>query len=112
MNSLDSLRAGVEIEFPPDGLRKRLDAKRPLRVKLGFDPTAPDLHLGHAVVLRKLRDFQNAGHKVTVIIGDTTALIGDPSGRNKLRPPLTREKVGENAKTYLDQLGLILDVSK
>jgi tyrosyl-tRNA synthetase len=112
MNSLDSLRAGVEIEFPPDGLRKRLDAKRPLRIKLGFDPTAPDLHLGHAVVLRKLKDFQKAGHEVTVIIGDTTAMIGDPSGRNKLRPPLTREKIEENSRTYLAQLRLILDVSK
>jgi tyrosyl-tRNA synthetase len=111
MNSLDSLTAGVEIEFPPDGLRKKLEEKRPLRVKLGFDPTTPDLHLGHAVVLRKLKEFQEADHEVTVIIGDTTAMIGDPSGRNKSRPPLTREQVQANSKTYLDQLGLVLDVS-
>ena len=81
----------------------------PLRVKLGVDPTAPDLHLGHAVPLRKLRQFQDLGHTVVLIIGDFTALIGDPSGRNTTRPPLTREQIDANAQTYIDQAFQILD---
>jgi tyrosyl-tRNA synthetase len=88
------------------------EAGRPLRVKLGVDPTSTDLHLGHAVVFRKLRQFQDFGHQVVLIIGGFTAQIGDPSGRNTTRPPLTPEQVSANAKTYLDQMGLILDVEQ
>ncbi|NLF83951.1 MAG: tyrosine--tRNA ligase [Candidatus Gastranaerophilales bacterium] len=93
-------------------LKKSADTDKPLRVKLGLDPTRPDLHLGHSVVLRKLKHFQNAGHKIVLIIGGATAMIGDPSGKSETRPPLTREEVEENAKTYLDQVGKIIDVSK
>ncbi len=82
---------------------------RPLRVKLGMDPTAPDLHLGHAVVLRKLREFQDFGHKAILIVGDFTAMIGDPTGKKKTRPTLSREQVDANAATYLQQAGKILD---
>ena len=93
-------------------LKDRLNSGKKLRVKLGADPTAPDLHLGHYVVLRKLRDFQELGHIVVFIIGDFTALIGDPSGRSKTRPPLTREQIEENAKTYFEQVFTILDKDK
>ncbi len=93
-------------------LKERLNSGKKLRVKLGADPTAPDLHLGHYVVLRKLRDFQELGHIVVFIIGDFTALIGDPSGRSKTRPPLTREQIEENAKTYFEQVFTILDKDK
>lgn len=89
-------------------LRKGVD----LRIKLGADPTAPDLHLGHAVVLRKLRQFQELGHTVVFIIGDYTALIGDPSGKSKTRPPLDPKKIAKNAKTYFKQVGKILDLKK
>lgn len=85
---------------------------KPLRVKLGIDPTSTDLHVGHAVVVRKLRQFQDYGHQVVLIIGGFTAQVGDPSGRNTTRPPLTADEVASNAKTYLDQMGLILDLSK
>ena len=110
------LLANVAIAEPEDGLRDKLALaeaeSRPLRVKLGFDPTAPDLHLGHAVVLQKLRDFQDAGHQIVVIIGDFTASIGDPTGRNKLRPPLTDDEIARNAETYLAQLGKVVDVDR
>jgi tyrosyl-tRNA synthetase len=85
---------------------------RPLRIKLGLDPTAPDLHLGHTVVLNKLRQLQDLGHTVIFLIGDFTAMIGDPSGRNVTRPPLTREQIEQNAKTYFEQASLVLDASK
>ncbi|UWQ20470.1 tyrosine--tRNA ligase [Jannaschia sp. W003] len=107
------LLANAAIVEPEDGVAAKLrlaeSEGRPLRVKLGFDPTAPDLHLGHAVVLQKLRDFQEAGHRIVVIIGDFTASIGDPTGRNKLRPPLTAEEIDANAETYLAQLGKVVD---
>ncbi len=93
-------------------LIKSRKEKRPLRVKMGFDPTAPDLHLGHSVGLRKLRDFQNLGHEVFFLIGDFTGRIGDPTGKNKTRPPLTEEQVALNAKTYTDQVFKILDPQK
>lgn len=86
--------------------------KRPLRIKLGADPTSPDLHLGHAVVLHKMREFQEMGHHVIFVIGDFTAMIGDPSGRNKVRKPMTVEQVKENSQTYVDQVSKILDISK
>ena len=113
---LDPLLANVAIMEPEDGVTQKLALAaaegRPLRVKLGFDPTAPDLHLGHAVVLGKLRDFQEAGHTIVVIIGDFTASIGDPTGRNKLRPPLTAEAIERNAETYLAQLGRVVDTDR
>jgi tyrosyl-tRNA synthetase len=93
-------------------LGEKLRANRPLRVKLGVDPTSADLHLGHTIILRKLRDFQEAGHQAVLIIGDFTALIGDPSGRSVTRPTLTREEVEKNAKTYREQAFKILEQSK
>jgi tyrosyl-tRNA synthetase len=85
---------------------------RPLVVKLGVDPSSPDLHIGHTVQLRRLRAFQDAGHRAVLIIGDYTAMVGDPSGRNKTRPQLTLEDVERNARTYLDQAGKVLDLEK
>src|SRR5690349_11679458 len=84
----------------------------PLRIKLGLDPTAPDLHLGHTVVLNKMRQLQNLGHQVIFLIGDFTSMIGDPSGRNATRPPLTREQIELNAQTYFKQASLVLDPTK
>jgi tyrosyl-tRNA synthetase len=84
----------------------------PLRIKFGLDPTAPDLHLGHTVVFTKMRQLQDLGHTVIPLIGDFTSMIGDPSGRNSTRPPLTREQIAANAQTYLEQIGLVLDMSK
>ena len=81
----------------------------PLRIKLGLDPTAPDIHIGHTVVLNKMRQLQDLGHQVIFLIGDFTSMIGDPSGRNVTRPPLTREQIEENAKTYFSQASLVLD---
>jgi tyrosyl-tRNA synthetase len=100
----------------PDALRARLEESRktgvPLRIKAGFDPTAPDLHLGHTVLMRKLRHFQQLGHTVIFLIGDSTALIGDPTGRNVTRKPLTREEIEANAETYKEQVFRILDPQK
>jgi len=93
-------------------LAEKLRANRPLRVKLGVDPTSADLHLGHTIILRKLRDFQELGHQAVLIIGDFTALIGDPSGRSATRPTITREEVNRNAATYREQAFKILDQSK
>ncbi|MGQ9456387.1 MAG: tyrosine--tRNA ligase [Armatimonadota bacterium] len=108
-------RGTVEI-VPEDGLKaklkKSLETGKPLKVKLGLDPTAPDIHLGNAVVLRKMRQFQDLGHEVTIIIGDFTAAIGDPSGRSITRPQLSEEEIRHNAKTYYDQYCLILDPAK
>jgi tyrosyl-tRNA synthetase len=98
--------------IPGDGLKALLEEGRPLRIKLGFDPTRPDLHIGHAVVLRKLKQFQDLGHTIIVIIGDFTAQIGDPTGKEETRPPLTKEEVAANAQTYCDQLWRILDQSR
>ena len=92
-----------------DHLRSRLERGDKLRVKLGLDPTAPDLHVGHLVVLDALRSFQDDGHVVVLIVGDYTALIGDPSGRSETRPVLSREQIDANAKTYVDQIYLVLD---
>lgn len=87
------------------------DTNTPLRVKLGMDPTRPDLHLGHTVVMRKLREFQQLGHKIVLIVGGATAMVGDPSGKSETRPALTKEQVEENAKSYFDQMSKVLDVS-
>src|SRR3954454_22830769 len=94
--------------LPEGALAERLAAGRPLRVKLGLDPTASDLHLGHTVVLQKLREFQDAGHTVVLIVGDFTARVGDPSGRSVLRPMLSFEEIDEHARTYLAQAGRVL----
>lgn len=88
------------------------DTKTPLRVKLGMDPTRPDLHLGHTVVMRKLREFQKLGHQIVLIVGGATAMVGDPSGKSETRPALTKEQVDENAKSYFEQMSKVLDVSK
>ncbi len=106
------LQSGVDSIVPEEALKKKLAKGKPLNVKLGVDPTAPDIHIGHAVPLRKLRQFQDLGHQVTLIIGDGTALIGDPSGRNSTRPQLSREQVATNAKTYVDQAFKILNPEK
>ena len=110
---LRQLRRGVAEVLPEDALAAKLARAartgRPLRVKLGFDPTRPDLHLGHAVVLRKLRQFQDLGHHAVVVVGDFTARIGDPSGRSKTRPPLSEDEISENARTYMEQAGVVLD---
>lgn len=110
--TFERLKDCVEIIEPKNGLEEKLKEARPLTVKLGFDPTAPDLHLGHAVVLRKIKQFQDEGHKVVIIIGDYTAKIGDPTGRNTTRPELNNDQIKDNAQTYMDQLGKILDVNK
>ena len=94
------------------GVDEKLASGKILNVKLGFDPTSPDLHLGHYIVLRGAKKFQDLGHSVTIIVGDFTAAIGDPSGRNKLRPPLSDEKIAENAQTYMEQVFLVLDENK
>jgi tyrosyl-tRNA synthetase len=101
-------RGTQEVLLPAD-LQKKLERGTPLRVKAGFDPTAPDLHLGHTVLLNKMRSFQQFGHEVTFLIGDFTGLIGDPSGRNVTRPPLTPEEIQANAQTYRQQVFKILD---
>ncbi len=101
----------IESEFAQKLARSEKTGK-PLRIKLGLDPTAPDLHLGHTVVLNKMRQLQDLGHTVIFLIGDFTSMIGDPSGRNATRPPLTREQIEENAQTYFKQASLVLDASK
>lgn len=109
---LHTIASGVDRIVPEAALAEKLKRGKPLNIKLGVDPTAPDIHLGHAVPLRKLRQFQDFGHGVTLIIGDGTALIGDPSGRNSTRPQLTPEQVSANAQTYVDQAFKILDPEK
>ncbi len=103
---------GADEILKSDELRQRLESGRPLRVKAGFDPTAPDLHLGHTVLLNKLRQFQDLGHQVIFLIGDLTGMIGDPSGKNVTRKPLTKEDVLANARTYEDQVFKVLDREK
>jgi len=106
------IKRGIFEIVPEDELRERLALGRPLRIKVGFDPTAPDLHLGHTVLIRKMKHFQDLGHEVTFVIGDGTAMIGDPSGRNVMRPPLSRETIEANAETYKTQVFKILDRQK
>ncbi|RCX26632.1 tyrosine--tRNA ligase [Thioalbus denitrificans] len=107
--ALSIIKRGTEEILLEDDLRQRLASGRPLRVKAGFDPTAPDLHLGHTVLINKLRQFQDLGHEVMFLIGDFTGMIGDPTGKNVTRQPLTREQVIENARTYEQQIFKILD---
>ncbi|MEX0976279.1 MAG: tyrosine--tRNA ligase [Woeseia sp.] len=106
---LDELARGTDEILPDGGLEQKLKRKNQLIVKAGFDPTAPDLHIGHTVLINKMRQFQNFGHDVVFLIGDFTGMIGDPSGKNTTRPPLTREAVEENARTYEAQIFKILD---
>ena len=107
--AVKELERGAAEVLPAGELERKLALGRPLRVKLGIDPTAPDIHLGHTVVLRKLRDFQDAGHLVVLIIGDFTARLGDPSGRSELRPMLTVDEIESNARTYQEQAFKVLD---
>lgn len=113
---LSTIKRGVENLINEDELTAKIERavseNRPLNIKLGVDPTAPDIHLGHTVVFRKLRHFQDLGHKIFFLIGDFTARIGDPSGRDKTRPPLTEEQVINNAQTYLEQISKILNRDK
>ena len=107
--ALREIARGAEEIIPLDELKKKLESGRQLTIKLGMDPTAPDIHLGHTVILNKLSTFQKLGHKIVLIIGDFTASIGDPSGKNATRPELPREQIIENAKTYAEQAFKILD---
>ncbi|WP_133479402.1 tyrosine--tRNA ligase [Cognatilysobacter segetis] len=108
-DTLDLIARGADEILKPEELTQRLQSGRPLRVKAGFDPTAPDLHLGHTVLLNKMRQFQDLGHQVIFLIGDFTGMIGDPTGKNATRKPLTREDVLANAETYAEQVFKVLD---
>ncbi len=110
--ALEQIRRGTEEILVEEELVERLKGGKPLRVKAGFDPTAPDLHLGHTVLINKLRTFQDLGHEVLFLIGDFTGMIGDPTGKSATRPPLTRDEVIENARTYEQQIFKILDPEK
>ncbi|UTV27330.1 tyrosine--tRNA ligase [Photobacterium atrarenae] len=110
--ALAEIKRGVDELIPEEELIAKLKENRPLRIKLGADPTAPDIHLGHTVILNKLRTFQELGHDVTFLIGDFTGMVGDPTGKNTTRPPLTREDVLRNAETYKEQVFKILDPAK
>ncbi|MDO6462260.1 tyrosine--tRNA ligase [Granulosicoccaceae sp. 1_MG-2023] len=109
---IELISRGADEILLVDELKKKLQRGKPLRIKTGFDPTAPDLHLGHTVLINKMRQFQDLGHEVMFLIGDFTGMIGDPSGKNTTRPPLSREQVEENAKTYQQQIFKILDPDK
>lgn len=113
---IDTLQENVSIILPENGLEEKLkqakEENRTLSIKLGFDPTAPDLHLGHAVVLKKLKQFQDLGHQIIIVVGSFTARIGDPTGKNKARKPLSAEDVQHNAQTYINQLSKVIDVEK
>ena len=111
-NALELISRGTEEIIKVEDLQKKLESGKTLRVKVGFDPTAPDLHLGHTVIINKMRQFQDLGHEVTFLIGDFTGLIGDPTGKNVTRKPLTTEEVQENAETYATQVFKILDRDK
>ena len=109
---LDFLLRGVEEVIPKKVFLKQLKKKRPLRIKVGFDPTAPDLHLGHTVLLNKLKLFQDLGHQIIFLIGNFTGLVGDPSGVNETRPVLSEMEMSKNSKTYQKQVFKILDPKK
>ena len=110
--ALEIIKRGASEVIPEDALRKRLTEGRPLRIKAGFDPTAPDLHLGHTVLLNKMKQFQDLGHEALFLIGDFTGMIGDPTGKNVTRKPLSRDEVIDNARTYEEQIFKILDPEK
>lgn len=111
-NALAEIKRGAQEILIEEELIKKLNTNKPLRIKAGFDPTAPDLHLGHTVLMNKLKKFQDLGHQILFLIGDFTGMIGDPTGKNITRKPLTREQVLENAQTYQQQVGKILDLNK
>ena len=111
-NQIEIIKQGVDEIIGENDLIEKLNQGKKLTVKVGFDPTAPDLHLGHTVILRKMRQFQDLGHKVIFLIGDFTGKIGDPSGKNKTRPPLTDKEIKENANTYAEQVFNVLDKDK
>jgi len=111
IDAISIIKRGTDEILTEADLKKKLDSGKQLTIKAGFDPTAPDLHLGHTVLINKLRHFQDLGHKVVFLIGDFTGQIGDPSGKNKTRPTLTKEEVIENAKTYEQQVFKILKKS-
>ncbi len=111
-NTLAVFERGTDEILPLDELKKKLAKNKPLRIKAGFDPTAPDLHLGHTVLINKLKQLQDLGHEILFLIGDFTGMIGDPTGKSATRPPLTQEQVIENSKTYQDQVFKILDKDK
>src|SRR2546422_2093706 len=111
-DQLAELERGAHKVLVAAELAKKLQRGTPLRVKAGFDPTAPDLHLGHTVLLNKMRQLQDLGHEVMFLIGDFTGMIGDPSGKNETRPPLTRQQVEENALSYQKQVFKVLDPAK
>ncbi|MEP6908028.1 MAG: tyrosine--tRNA ligase, partial [Pseudoxanthomonas sp.] len=110
--ALELIARGTDEILKREELEARLKLGRPLRIKAGFDPTAPDLHIGHTVLLNKMRQFQDLGHQVIFLIGDFTGMIGDPTGKNVTRKPLTREDVEANARTYADQVFKVLDREK
>lgn len=110
--ALAVIKRGIEELIPEEDLIAKLKEDRPLRIKAGFDPTAPDLHLGHTVLINKLRQFQDLGHEIIFLIGDFTGMIGDPTGKSATRPPLTEEQVRKNAITYKEQVFKILDPEK
>jgi tyrosyl-tRNA synthetase len=112
VEQLNVIKRGCDELLVEEEMVEKLKAGRPLRVKAGFDPTAPDLHLGHTVLLSKMRQFQELGHQVIFLIGDFTGMIGDPTGKNATRPPLSREQIEDNARTYKDQVFKILDPAK
>lgn len=111
-NLFETIKRGTVQIVPEEELKKKFQSGKKLKIKLGMDPTAPDLHLGHAVVLSKLKEFQDMGHDIVVVIGDFTSKIGDPSGRSKTRPALTNQEIKHNMQTYLEQVGKILDPKK
>ena len=110
---MDIIKRGIEEIIPEDELVKKIEnsikSNKPLKIKFGCDPSRPDLHIGHAILLRKLRQFQNIGHIGILLIGDFTAMIGDPTGKNKTRPQITIDETRENAESYIEQAGIILN---
>ena len=112
IKSIDIIKKGTDEIIGEDLLIKKLNSGKPLVIKAGFDPTAPDLHLGHTILLNKLKQFQDLGHKIIFLIGDFTATIGDPTGKTELRPSLSMEQVAENAETYKSQVFRLLDAKK
>ena len=112
IKSIDIIKKGTDEIIGEDLLVKKLNSGKALVIKAGFDPTAPDLHLGHTILLNKLKQFQDLGHKIIFLIGDFTATIGDPTGKTELRPSLSMEQVAENAETYKSQVFKLLDAKK
>ena len=109
---LEEIKRGSDEILVEEELKQKLALGRPLKIKAGFDPTAPDLHLGHTVLINKMRQFQELGHEVAFLIGDFTGMIGDPTGKNVTRKPLSQEEVSANAETYKEQIFKILDPEK